>query len=179
MPVGWIDALRLYNVGMNSWTIPKKGSAQFDALEKVRRGDEHVTIPQDKPKRLETIVPSKFKIDVDEVRLALMHWFAQRKSMKTYPKGSTTFGETFTDVKRAESQLKKLPVTLPSLPSHEAGNSPAVRWWVSGTSEGKEVIFEIVGDVVYRLAFEGDASGFVRRTEEALKGPLTFRVYRT
>ena len=176
--VSWIDALRLYNVGMNSWAIPKKGSSQFDAVEKMRKGDRNVTIPQDKPARLAVVNPAKFKLDVEEVRAALQSWFAQRKPMKTYPKGSATFGDSFTDVQRAESRLTKLPVTFPALPSRDAGGKTFGRWWVSGKSDGNEVIFDIDDDTVRRVAFEGDPAGFVRRTEEALNGPLTFRVHR-
>jgi hypothetical protein len=41
--VGWIDALRRWNLGGTSWCIPRKGTAGYDTVMKIRRGEEAKT----------------------------------------------------------------------------------------------------------------------------------------
>jgi hypothetical protein len=166
--IGWIDALRLYNVGMNSWTIPKKGSGQFDAIEKVRRGEHNVKVPEDTVEKLTSVNPAKFKIDVEAVRSALRTAWGQRKKLRATP--STTWGEGYMDT----ALSGKLSVSLPSIPSRQGKFG---RWWISGRSDGKEVVFEVSEDDVRRLAFQGSATDLARHVDGALSGDLTFRVY--
>jgi hypothetical protein len=45
--IGWIDALRRWNMGGTSWCVPKKGTVGYNTVMKIRRGEpatvaEHV-----------------------------------------------------------------------------------------------------------------------------------------
>jgi hypothetical protein len=44
--IGWIDALRRWNMGGTSWCVPKKGTVGYNTVMKIRRGDEAKTIKQ-------------------------------------------------------------------------------------------------------------------------------------
>lgn len=40
--VGWIEALRRYNLGGTSWCIPRKGTEEYEKVMKIRKGAEDV-----------------------------------------------------------------------------------------------------------------------------------------
>jgi hypothetical protein len=40
--VGWIDALRRYNLGGTSWCIPRRGTAEYEKVMMLRKGAEDV-----------------------------------------------------------------------------------------------------------------------------------------
>jgi hypothetical protein len=40
--VGWIDALRRYNLGGTSWCIPRRGTAEYEKVMMIRKGAEDV-----------------------------------------------------------------------------------------------------------------------------------------
>jgi hypothetical protein len=45
--IGWIDALRRWNLGGTSWCVPKKGTAGYNTVMRIRHGEpakvaEHV-----------------------------------------------------------------------------------------------------------------------------------------
>ena len=42
----FIEALRLYNVGMPSWCIPRKNTVGYDAIMRIRKGEEVKTPKQ-------------------------------------------------------------------------------------------------------------------------------------
>jgi len=44
--IGWIDALRRYNVGGTAWCIPRKGTPAYDQIMKIRKGEEVKTPKQ-------------------------------------------------------------------------------------------------------------------------------------
>lgn len=41
--IGWIDALRRWNLGGTSWCIPRKGTPGYETVMKIRRGEEAKT----------------------------------------------------------------------------------------------------------------------------------------
>lgn len=58
--IGWIDALRRWNVGGTSWCIPRKGTPGYDTVMRIRHGEpvkvkEHVKEIERKEKRSMTI----------------------------------------------------------------------------------------------------------------------------
>lgn len=73
MSLSWIDALRMYNAGMPSWCIPRKGTTAYDTITKLRKGEKTETPKelidklerktQGKPKKEKRIV----RIDLDKV----------------------------------------------------------------------------------------------------------------
>lgn len=44
--IGWIEALRRYNLGGTAWCIPKKGTPAYDMVMKIRKGEEAKTPKQ-------------------------------------------------------------------------------------------------------------------------------------
>jgi hypothetical protein len=40
--IGWIDALRRYNLGGTSWCIPRRGTAEYEKVMMIRKGAEDV-----------------------------------------------------------------------------------------------------------------------------------------
>ena len=73
MALSWIEALRVYNAGMPSWCIPRKGTTAYDTITKLRKGEKTETPKevidklerktQGKPKKEKRIV----RIDLDKV----------------------------------------------------------------------------------------------------------------
>jgi len=41
--IGWIDALRRYNLGGTAWCIPRKGTAGYEAVMRIRKGEQMKT----------------------------------------------------------------------------------------------------------------------------------------
>lgn len=50
--MSWIEAMKIYNAGMPSWCIPRKGTRPYDTLMKIRSGETRET-PQQIIDRLE------------------------------------------------------------------------------------------------------------------------------
>lgn len=44
--MSWIDAMRVYNAGMPSWCIPRKGTQPYEIVMKIRRGETAETPKQ-------------------------------------------------------------------------------------------------------------------------------------
>jgi hypothetical protein len=73
MALSWIEALKVYNAGMPSWCIPRKGTTAYDTITKLRKGEKTETPKelidklerktQGKPKKEKRIV----RIDLDKV----------------------------------------------------------------------------------------------------------------
>jgi len=70
MPLSWIEALRVYNAGMPSWCIPRKGTAPYDTISKLRRG-EKVDTPKEIIDKLERKTTGKPKKEKRIVRISL------------------------------------------------------------------------------------------------------------
>lgn len=41
--IGWIDALRRYNLGGTSWCVPRKGTPAYDTVMRIRAGEKMKT----------------------------------------------------------------------------------------------------------------------------------------
>ena len=41
--IGWMEALRIWNRGHNQWCIPRKGSSEYEQVEKIRRNSKTQT----------------------------------------------------------------------------------------------------------------------------------------
>lgn len=77
--IGWIDALRRYNLGGSSWCIPRRGTPEYDKVMMIRKGAEDVKpqprrrtvkvrLPEEKPEpepEAEVVVPT-VKMDEPE-----------------------------------------------------------------------------------------------------------------
>lgn len=42
--IGWIDALKRWNAGSPSWCIPRKGTAGYDSIMRIRRGEPEKSV---------------------------------------------------------------------------------------------------------------------------------------
>lgn len=60
MELGWLEALKRYNVGMQSWCIPRKGTSGYDAVMRIRKGEKTET-PKEIMDRLEKKTAGKPK----------------------------------------------------------------------------------------------------------------------
>jgi hypothetical protein len=56
--VGWIDALRRYNLGGSAWCIPRKGTPEYEKVMMIRRGDEDVK-PQPRKRTVKAVLPKE------------------------------------------------------------------------------------------------------------------------
>lgn len=66
----WIEALRVYNAGMPSWCVPRKGTSAYDTIVKLRRGEKTET-PKEIIDRLEQKTTGKPKKVKRVVRIKL------------------------------------------------------------------------------------------------------------
>lgn len=74
--IGWIDALRRWNLGGTSWCVPKKGTVGYNTVMRIRHGEpakvaEHVKeIERKKAKTTMTISldSPKAKADVPAIK---------------------------------------------------------------------------------------------------------------
>lgn len=68
--IGWIDALRRWNLGGTSWCIPRKGTLGYETVMKIRKGDE-VKTPQQLIAELERKTGGKPKADKRTMSISL------------------------------------------------------------------------------------------------------------
>jgi hypothetical protein len=61
--IGWIDALRRYNLGGTSWCVPRKGTGAYEQVMRIRKGEQPKT-PKELIADLEakTAKPKKDKV---------------------------------------------------------------------------------------------------------------------
>lgn len=78
MAMSWIDALRAYNAGMPSWCIPRKGTAAYDTIVKLRKGEKTET-PKELIDRLERKTQGRPKKDRRVARISLQEPIAKMK----------------------------------------------------------------------------------------------------
>ena len=38
--LSWVEAMKVYNAGMPSWCIPRKGTSAYETVMKLRRGEK-------------------------------------------------------------------------------------------------------------------------------------------
>ena len=58
--IGWIDALRQWNAGSPSWCIPRKGTAAYDSIMRIRRGEPEKSV-RERVQELEAKSPKQKK----------------------------------------------------------------------------------------------------------------------
>lgn len=68
--IGWIDALKRYNLGGTSWCIPRKGTAGYETIMKIRKGEETKT-PQQLIAELERKTGGKPKAEKRSMSISL------------------------------------------------------------------------------------------------------------
>ena len=68
--MSWIDAMRVYNAGMPSWCIPRKGTSAYDTVMKIRRGETTET-PKQIMDRLERKTVGKGKKEKTSMTISL------------------------------------------------------------------------------------------------------------
>lgn len=70
MSMSWIEALRVYNAGMPSWCVPRKGTPAYETISKLRKG-EKVETPKEIIDKLERKTTGKPKKGKRIVRISL------------------------------------------------------------------------------------------------------------
>jgi hypothetical protein len=43
-PIGWMDALKIWNSDHGQWCIPKKRSAEYQEIQQIRRGSKTTSV---------------------------------------------------------------------------------------------------------------------------------------
>ena len=66
----WIEAMRVYNAGMPSWCIPRKGTTAYETVMKIRRGEKRET-PQEIIDKLERKTVGKGKKEKKSMTISL------------------------------------------------------------------------------------------------------------
>ena len=96
--IGWIDALRRYNLGGSSWCIPRRGTPEYDKVMMIRQGAEDVKpqprrrtvkarLPEEKPEpepEAEVVVPT---VKMDEPEPSKTNQESLKKMSGTESKG--------------------------------------------------------------------------------------------
>lgn len=177
MPISWIQSLRLWNAGMSSWTIPRKETPQFEALNRLRQGDMVVSIPEDKPKKITKIDNAKkYGIDDEDTKASLRKWISSLSGKIGISKATTGIFET-DDYFRVDFNVNKQPkleIPFPPLPvrNHKVG-----KWFVIGTFEGNNVVFEIRTNTVENVYVQKKSHSFINSMKQALNGSLKYEMH--
>jgi len=68
--IPYMDALRRWNAGMPSWCIPRKGTAGYDSIMRIRRGEKtktpHEIAEETKHKKKERKPRKSMKVKLDD-----------------------------------------------------------------------------------------------------------------
>lgn len=110
MPMTWIEALRVYNAGMPSWCVPKKGTPAYDTITKIRKGEPTET-PKEIIDKLERKTTGKPKGQKRIVRISLEKPAMETKQEVEVPvvedkKKRAEFQEPVAKMKKVELEKK-------------------------------------------------------------------------
>lgn len=146
MPLNWFEALKLYNVGMSSWSVPKKDTPEFKAITNLRQG-KNARIDPELNMMTKIDTPKKYGV-TDEMMNSLKQFVSNlsrselelKKEHEFYAKG---YGEG--DWYRVQLKNTELSKSFPVLPSRVVrGTTKDAYWRISGTGDkGRRVIIEI------------------------------------
>jgi hypothetical protein len=79
--VGWIDALKRYNLGGTAWCIPRKGTPAYEQIMKIRKGEE-VKTPKQLIDELEKKTGGKPKTPKKSMTISLEEKKEEKKEEK-------------------------------------------------------------------------------------------------
>lgn len=159
MALSWFEALKVYNAGMSSWTIPKKDSREMKEITKLRHGDPAIVDP--KPANMTEIAdPKKYGIKEEQLE-------ALREFVKNISRDELEV-DRFDELKLKK---KTLSVKFPRLPlryTEEGRKSGA--WYITG----KNVVIQIHEDIIEKIIVKSNQPNPLSKRSilaDALKSP--------
>jgi hypothetical protein len=123
--IGWIDALRRWNLGGTSWCVPKKGTVGYNTVMKIRRGEpatvaEHVKEIERKKVKTSMAIsldnPEADKMDVAATKPA-------RRTVKAKVPASPDMEDKPTPPHEPKMDVKFKDIFLTFLKNVDAGES--------------------------------------------------------
>ena len=108
--IGWIEALRRYNLGGTAWCIPKKNTPAYDMVMKIRKGEEAKT-PKELIAELEKKTGGKPKAEKKSMSISLEEK-PKAESPKPKPKKKRTVKAQLPEEKPEPEKESKVEVPM-------------------------------------------------------------------
>jgi hypothetical protein len=171
----WIEAMRVYNAGMPSWCIPRKGTTAYETVMKIRRGEKRET-PQEIISKLERKTVGKDKKEKKSMTISLVEEKKEGKDVRSFFKGDERKKKPepvkteIPSTKKVSPKEQEMPPTPLSLKDVYIRRDKSWQWTV-WRLDGE--VYTQLGDLFYDKTSEHEG-GFVqtipRKRESVNKG---------
>lgn len=159
MALNWFEALKVYNAGMSSWTIPKKDSPEMKEITKLREG-KFSKVDPNPAKMTEINDPKKYGIKE-----------AHMESLREFVKNISRYELEVDSDNELKLKNRTLSVKFPVLPDRYTEGSRRIGLW---HITGKDVVIDLRGDTINKIVVKtGQPSPLYKRhiLKEAMTSP--------